>query len=103
LEVEEEAVSCLYSQKAARQQLSGGDVVSRVNTEFGRFKGEERAEILVGPKGLVRVFFKDKLPCPKLAIAEEDIVVLVCCYRWKGTTNRQERPKRWTSLAILLV
>jgi hypothetical protein len=42
LEVEEEAVSCLYSQKAARQQLRRGDVVSRVNTDFGRFKGEER-------------------------------------------------------------
>ena len=34
--VEEEVVSRLHTQKAARQQLRRGDVVSRVNTKFRR-------------------------------------------------------------------
>jgi len=34
-------------------------------------------EILVGPCGLVRVFSQNELPCQVLALASEDMVVLV--------------------------
>jgi hypothetical protein len=45
--------------------------------EDGRREGEETAEIIIRPKGLVRILFQDKNPGPVLIVTEEDIVVLV--------------------------
>lgn len=39
--LEEEVVSRLHTQKAARQQLRRGDFVSRVNTKFRREEEKE--------------------------------------------------------------
>jgi hypothetical protein len=44
--------------------------------EDGRREEEETAEIIIGPKGFVRILFQDKDPGPVLIVAEEDIVVL---------------------------
>jgi hypothetical protein len=57
--------------------LWNGDVVFG-DRKNGRREGEETAEIIVGPEGLVRGLLKDELPCPKLAVAEENIVLFVC-------------------------
>jgi hypothetical protein len=57
--------------------LWNGDVVFG-DRKNGRREGEETAEIIVGPEALVRVLLKDELPCPKLAVAEENIVLFVC-------------------------
>jgi hypothetical protein len=43
----------------------------------GRREGEATAEIIIGPKGLIRILFQNENPGPVLIVTEEDRVVLV--------------------------